>query len=46
LRFQNATVGNVIITFYAAELRTSCTISEILRAQPAQNAGQDNLTNP
>jgi hypothetical protein len=29
---------------YAAELCTSCTVSEILGAQRAQNVGQGNLT--
>jgi hypothetical protein len=33
-------------SIYAAGLCTSWTISEILGAQRAQNAGQDNLTDP
>jgi hypothetical protein len=37
---------NSLTSAYAAELCTSCTISEILGAQRAQNAGQGNLTYP
>jgi PAS domain S-box-containing protein len=35
-----------VTKYYAVELRPSCTISRILRAQRAQNAGQGNLTDP